>query len=257
MTSLSSVPPGEGPRTAPWLENLEEVEEGEPVLIWEEQALDVPRSADFPVVGVPEPEPEPEPVDLEALEEEARQRGYETGYEAGYTAGHQEGWGAAEAAAAEAFTGVGGAAEQLEILGGELEDRCVGAAVELALRIARRIVGWEVAQAPAGMVAAVRSAIATLRGAASVVVTVHPDDLPALRSGKALEGTREGLVRIQLVGDAELARGGWRVDSRVGGVDGTLETRIAAVAERLAKVDIRWEEPEPDESSEETDAPVG
>lgn len=258
-------------RPAPWLAGLEEVEPGEPVILWEDRGRDAARLADFPRLGAPEPdvdaapppapppepEPEPEPVDPAVVEEEARRRGYEVGYEAGYTIGHREGWAAAEAEGAEAFSQVGQAAGTLESLAADLESRCAEAAVQVALRVAGRVVGREVALAPDGLVEAVRSAIATLRGAASVLVTVHPDDLPALSGGKALEGTREGLVRIQILADPELQRGGWRVDSRVGGVDGTLETRLAALAERLAQVDVLWaDRPAADETGED-DASLG
>ncbi len=258
----------ERPRLAPWARP--KPDSGEAEACWPAKPPEEPRLARFPRVGgKPEPEPEPErqstpasepgagegPQEAPApelpnraeLEEEARKKGYEAGYEAGYTSGHQEGWAKAEVFGKEAFGDVAQAVRALQELGEQLEARCARGVVGLACRIAGRIVGYEVAREPEGLVRALEEAVGQLRGGVQVTVKVHPDDAPEVEAAAAEAVGRGGLARVEVVADRTMTRGGWLLDSRSGGVDGTVETRLADIEARLASLDVHWSgEPGPE-----------
>ena len=205
-----------------------------------------------------EEEDEAEP-DWEGVEAEARDRGYEEGYTKGHeagvvdgtSAGHEQGLeegraegfekGVAEAQAT--FDSIGAAVDDLRALGAELESRYVRATVDLACRIAGRVVGQRMAEAPELLINQVGLAIRRFRGADRCVVKVNPADLPSMQAATHLSQGAEGAIEVAIEGDESLTRGSWNVETALGGVEADLEERLAAVVEALSRVEARWDEP--------------
>ena len=197
--------------------------------------------------------------DWEAIEVAVRERGYEQGYTQGHQAGaaegrqlgrvdglaegHADGFAQGVAEARGAFEGMGAAVDDLRAVGAELEARYVRATVELATRIADRVLGNRLAQTPELLVQQVGSAIARFRGVERCVIQVHPDDAALLAGATELVRGPQGVVDVVVEGDAEIRRGGWRVQTAFGGVDGTLDERLKSVIEALRQVEARWDEP--------------
>ena len=97
--------------------------------------------------------------------------------------------------------------------------------LELALAIARRVAGQQLAADPTALRAQVEEALARL-GAEGARVLLHPESLAQL------EGTAPLAPGVELVGDLTLAPGDFRVESPRGQVDG----RVAAQVDRLGRV---------------------
>lgn len=97
-----------------------------------------------------------------------------------------------------------------------------GKALELAITVARRVVGDAVATEPERVRAVVEEATARLARAGRVVVRVHPDDLAALDG-----------VRAERIADPSLGRGDCVVESDLGDVDARVETRVERVLRAL------------------------
>lgn len=213
--------------------------------------------------SLPEELDEPVEPDWEAVEVEVRERGYEEGYTAGHKVGeeqglvaghaegfaqgrqegHDEGFARGVAEAQSTFDTIGDAVQDLRAVGAELESRYVRSVVELATRIADKVVGVRLAQAPELLTAQVGAAIRRFRGAESCVVQVHPEDVPLLEAATELRRAADGVIEVKIEGTAGIQRGGWRVATELGGVDGTLEERLAAIVESVRSVDARWDEP--------------
>jgi len=187
---------------------------------------------------------------FEAGFEEGRRAGYEQGYHqghaaglaaghtagecSGHTAGHAAGHAAGYAAGlAEGQTTVRTHAEHLSNLTNELAQSLRALAddigqdlLALALSLAQHIVGDTLAQHPEAMLAGVRDCLRTaLRlesEAAPLCLWLHPDDLALVQTHLA-DTLREH--DWQLLADAALSRGGYRVETAFGTLDATLETR--------------------------------
>lgn len=98
------------------------------------------------------------------------------------------------------------------------------AIVLLAVAIARKIVGEELAAKPEHVRALVREALDRVRRAERVRVRVHPDDASVVRD-----------LGVEIVEDATIERGGCIVESELGDIDARLAVRLDALARALAK----------------------
>lgn len=135
-------------------------------------------------------------------------RGLEEGRAQGRSEGHDAGRKAAEADAAAAVARI---AKVFDVLGGEitkLDDAVEDAVVTLAIEVARRVIGAEVArshEALAGLIRQVLAEIPIDTGAPRILL--HPDDLAALRTH--LPDIGNG--KVDLVADETIEAGGCRV----------------------------------------------
>jgi flagellar biosynthesis/type III secretory pathway protein FliH len=94
--------------------------------------------------------------------------------------------------------------------------------VDLALAVAKRVIGQELSTHPDRVRALVREALDRVRRATHVRVRVHPEDAAEL----AVEG-------IEVVADASIERGGCIVQSDLGDVDARLDVRLDALRRAL------------------------
>jgi len=150
-------------------------------------------------------------------------RGLEEGRAQGRSEGHDAGRQAAESDAAVAVTRL---AKVFDTLGGEtkkLDDAVEDAVIALALEIARRVIGAEVARSHEALAGLIRQVLAEIPiDTGTPRILLHPDDLAALRTH--LPDIGNG--KVELVADEAIEAGGCRV--------------LADGIDHAARPDRRW-----------------
>ena len=173
----------------------------------------------------------------EALKQ-ARQSGYQDGYRDGLVA--LEGFKQSFAHQATLQVGqlVKAIGSQLDAMQQEMAETLAATALSLA----RRIVRSELATRPEGIATVAQEALETLMlSARHITLRVHPDDQPLVAEGAGELLEARG---ARLVGDAAIARGGCVVESNIGLVDASIETRWRRAAASIGR-DEPWT-PAPD-----------
>ena len=163
----------------------------------------------------------------------ARQSGYQDGYRDGLVALD----GFKQSFAAQTTAQIGALLASLgSELGGLQQDMARTLAIS-ATQLARRIVRAELATRPELVAAVAQEAIDTLLLSANhISLRVHPDDHALVAQGAAEVLAARG---ARLLADASLARGGVLVESDIGVIDATLETRWRRAAAALGS-DESW-----------------
>jgi flagellar biosynthesis/type III secretory pathway protein FliH len=161
-----------------------------------------------------------------------------------FAAGHAEGFAAGRSEAgselAPAAAALADAARQLNMLQSEAADRVEPEAVELAVRMAEKVVAGALDVEPGRLLDVVRGALRTIVERERVVVLVHPDDLDLLRDGVAeVTGSLGGIEHLEVQEERRVARGGAILRTSFGEVDARIETKLArardAVIEGLSQ----------------------
>jgi type III secretion protein L len=118
----------------------------------------------------------------------------------------------------------------------EFIEKNEAAVVQLAIQIARKIIGDELRLAPDQVVSIAREALRSAPRAGNVTLQVHPDDEPALRRqvSRLQKSLGEGR-KIELVSNADVARGGCLIASDIGIVDAQLETQLEVMSRALLR----------------------
>ena len=195
------------------------------------------RAAPAPTPVEPPPPPEP---DLQELLHAARQTGYQDGYRDGMAALEAFKQSFAQQISAQVGQVVKGFDAEMQALEGDMAASLARIAVELA----RQVVRSELVQRPELIARVAHDAVEALQlSARHVRVRVHPDDFPLVQEGAG----RELLAReAQLIPDAEVARGGVKVDADLASVDATIATRWQQAASSLGQQSI-WKDRRQDE----------
>lgn len=179
-----------------------------------------------------QPEAEPMPPSAEEIAAQvhaARQAGYQDGYRDGLVAleGFKQSYAAQVTAQvahiASAFQ------QQLGGLENDLAQRLAG----VALSLARQVVRSELAQRPQLVVDVAQEALsALLMSAKHITLRVHPDDHALVAQGVHELIESRG---ARLVPDAQITRGGCIVESDIGVIDATVETRWERAAGAMGR----------------------
>lgn len=145
----------------------------------------------------------------------------------------------ADALAEGRAEGLGRAAAALACAAAERDRRLAALAPEvaaLAVDVARRVLGRELAQDPAAVVDLAARALAQARERREVVLRVSPEDAALVRGAEgrlaALLARAPGLVVRE---DASLERGGVVVETEAGRIDARVEAQLAAMERALAE----------------------
>lgn len=156
---------------------------------------------------------------LEELQEQAREEGFNQGLQEGRETGQQEF--VARVQMLESM--LGGLEKPFEEL-----DNCVEQQLaQLAMLVARQLVRRELATDPEQVVAVVREALAALPVAArDVRLALHPEDVVLIRQALSMQ---TGEQALQIVEDPVQSRGGCRVYTDTSQIDATVESRLNAV----------------------------
>jgi flagellar biosynthesis/type III secretory pathway protein FliH len=137
-------------------------------------------------------------------------------------AGHAEGMGRAAAALALA-------AEVREAKLAELDS----AVVEVALEIARRLVGRELSTSPDAVVEVAGRALRAAAGCGDIVLRASPEDLETLRAAEGRLGTLIERGTLTTAPDPRLGRGEVVVEAPGGRVDARIEAQLEAFRRAL------------------------
>jgi flagellar assembly protein FliH len=174
----------------------------------------------------------PEPPNLDALADAARAEGYRQGHAEGLRDGSAEAAGLV-AQMAQLLTGLAAPFAQQN-------DELITQLTDLIILFCEQIVRRELATAPGDIERALREALAVLEGdTVGVEVYLHPEDRAAVED---LLAEQASLVRVKLIDDPYLLRGGCRVKTATSLVDATTEQRLRSVVEGLrAATDLQLE----------------
>jgi len=178
----------------------------------------------------PQAAADPAAEHAEALRQ-ARQSGYQDGYRDGLVA--LEGF--KQSFAHQATLQVG---QLVKSIGGQLDamqQEMAEALAATALSLARQIVRSEITARPQSVAAVAQEALETLMlSARHITLRVHPDDQPLVAEGAGELLAARG---ARLVADAEVARGGCIVESNIGLVDASIETRWRRAAAAIGRAE--------------------
>jgi flagellar assembly protein FliH len=138
-----------------------------------------------------------------------------------------------EEALAQFTPSIGAAREALSAvraLEADATERVERHAVELALRVAERVVAGTIAASPERLLDVVRGALRTIIERERVTLLVHPDDLDLMRSAVAdVAGSLGGIEHVEVQEERRLGRGGAIVRTSFGEVDASIEAKLERV----------------------------
>jgi flagellar assembly protein FliH len=176
----------------------------------------------------------------------ARQAGYQDGYRDGLVALD----GFKQSFAAQTTAQIGALIESLGAeLGGLQQDMARTLAIS-ATHLARQIVRAELVTKPELIAVVAQEALDTLLlSAHHITLRVHPADHPFVAQGAAEVLAARG---ARLLSDPSMSRGGCLVESDIGIIDATLETRWRRAAASLG-CDEAWDPAAPDETAADGD----
>lgn len=167
------------------------------------------------------------PGEMEKLQQQAYQEGFERGRRDGLDAGRQ--------AVAEQ-------ARQLEQLlraltrpFEDLDEQVEEELLELVFAIVRQLAGNEIRENPEQVLAIVHKTVAMLPSASrNLQLYLHPDDVQLVHD---ILPAADSATPWHVIEDISVGRGGCRVSTETSQVDATLEARLANVINSLAGVD--------------------
>ena len=184
--------------------------------------------------------PRPDPADqLAAQIRAARQSGYQDGYRDGLVA--LEGF--KQSFASQTTAQIGQLVKSLtQEMSGLQQDMARTLAI-CATHLARQIVRTELATEPARIAVVAHEALDTLLlSARHITLRVHPDDHALVAQGAAEVLAARG---ARLLSDGSMTRGGCLVESDIGVIDASIETRWRRAAASLGN-DEPWEQGKPE-----------
>jgi len=158
--------------------------------------------------------------EIEAIQRQAWNEGYEEGRQAGLQAAERE--------SAERIATLDRMLQEMARPLDELDERVEEELVALATAVARQLIRREVKTDPAQIVGVIREGIKLLPVAAgNIRLELHPDDAALVRE---LLNLGEGEERSwHIHEDPTLTRGGCRISNDTSRIDATLENRINQV----------------------------
>jgi len=167
--------------------------------------------------------PEPTAADIEALHAEQTKAARTAGYQDGYRDGLVALEAFKQSFARQATSQVGALLASIGAQLDGLQQELAQSVAATALALAHQVVRSELAQRPESVVQVAQEALETLLlSARHVTLRVHPDDQPLVADGAAEVLEARG---ARLVADPSIERGGCIVESSIGVVDASVETR--------------------------------
>ena len=147
--------------------------------------------------------------------------------------GERQGWQKAEIDVAAAIARLGDALDQVQATARAIARPYASELVELALIIARELIGAEVRRDPAPLIHLVERCLDEVAGESSITVRLHPADRAALLAARPDLGKSPD---VRLVEDLSMARGGCAAESSRRLVDARLEERLGNMRDGLREL---------------------
>jgi flagellar assembly protein FliH len=131
---------------------------------------------------------------------------------------------------------LGGATQSLQAVQAALAAEMEESLCTLSLAIAQRIIQREVTLDPNALLEMVRRAVGVLPPEPTLEIRLNPEDLIALEGNLDLHAAGGRAIDVQWVGDPELDRGGYVIESPQRVADGRLDLTLARILHRLRDV---------------------
>ncbi|MBC7860775.1 MAG: flagellar assembly protein FliH [Burkholderiaceae bacterium] len=177
---------------------------------------------------------------LNAGHEDGHEDGYAAGLAAGQTAGLAEAHAQGRAAAAAELEHVRAMAQQFGEALTHADQLIANDVLELALHLARGMLGGALRARPELILPVVRKAIDALPSLQlPAELALNPQDAKVVREGIGEELEKDGW---RIVEDAHVGRGGCRIDTASNQIDAQAATRWQRLTHGLGK-DLEWLEP--------------
>lgn len=214
-------------------EELEEIESWQPPNFY----------APLQSYSEPEPEPEPDPEDLpileaprlptadeiEAIQQQARQEGFEAGRQEGFEYGHRQALEEGRIQIKEKLAMLDHIMTLLDEPLKQMDHQVEQELLVLAGHLVRHLTYMELRQEPGRILALIREAMDMLPVAARHPrLILHPDDAALVRDAYATALQDMGWTIKE---NPTITRGGCRVESETSRLDATLETRLERLLE--------------------------
>jgi flagellar assembly protein FliH len=179
-------------------------------------------------------EPLAQDVDLDSLQQAARQAGYHDGYRDGLAALDNFKRSFAQQMATQVGHLIRSMDSELQALEADMAQAIINAATGLA----RQIVRSELATRPELVTQVAREAVAALsQSVRRIEMRVHPDDLALVQAGFGEEAVARG---VTCIGDAGISRGGCILQSELGSVDARIEHQWELALRCAAQDPTHW-----------------
>jgi len=189
-----------------------------------------PPSMEQPGAGHPVPEGQGSLLtadQLEQLQKEAYQEGFEQGKKEGFEYGHKEALSEGREQIRESVQHFESLLETLDSPLRQLDDQVERELVDLVIAMVRQLVRREIKSDPGQIIGVVRESLAILPvSSRHIRVLLHPEDASLVREIFDLNDADLGW---KIVEDPVLTRGGCRIQTETSQVDASLESRLAAV----------------------------
>ncbi len=189
---------------------------------------DLFRRIDFSACGPADGGPDEDACRSDETPLDAAQQAYENGYREGLEAGRL----ATEARLRPLAEAMQKALQEVRERAAGLYAEAEGQAVELALAVARKIIGHEARIDRRVVVHSLQCAMADLSRRSEVTLVLNPEDAAFLKTltPEALFGGDGAVEAVVFESDPTVAPGGCRVRTAAGDRDATVEGRLARIA---------------------------
>jgi len=167
---------------------------------------------------------------VEDIEQAAYCRGFSDGEKSGYEQGERAGSEAARIRLEPVLKSLNQMLAELEALQQRECRHFEKELVDLALAVARKIVGREVAVNPEALTGMLRDTLSCIEHAGSLSIRLNPDDLQRLADVQTqlLKGLADP-ARVRFEADPAISAGGGFIESEAGDIDARLEHRFQVV----------------------------
>ncbi|MBT9583602.1 hypothetical protein IV102_09635 [bacterium] len=179
---------------------------------------------------------------IQAAAEQVQRQAQEIGFQQGYEQGLQQGGLVAQQQVYQQLV------ESRDIFIQAIKQRHLMLAsaepdlARLAVKIAEKLVGQELAQNPEAVVGIVRLALAGIGDREQVLIRVNPVDYDKVVEHRSdFEKMIEGLKKFDVTADAAIDVGGCAVETNLGNIDARLATRVSAMTAGLEEVVVLQE----------------
>ncbi|MBN9417716.1 MAG: hypothetical protein J0I12_19865 [Candidatus Eremiobacteraeota bacterium] len=167
---------------------------------------------------------------IQAAAEQVQRQAQEIGFQQGYEQGIQQGGLAAQQQVYQQLV------ESRDIFIQAIKQRHLMMAsaepemARLAVKLAEKLMGQELAQNPEGILGIVRLALSGIGDREQVIIRVNPVDYDKVVEHRPqFERMVEGLKKFEIVADASVDCGGTAIETNLGNIDARLNTRVSAL----------------------------
>jgi len=183
----------------------------------------------------------PTAAEIEAMEQEARDEGYQAGLklgqEQGYQTGHAEGYATGNDKILNEINELGNITASIAEAIKSLNEEVAKSLLDLALELAQQMVKQVLEVKPEILLEVVKEAVSTLpHFNAGAHLVLHPEDAEMLRGKMGEQLSHAGWKIFE---DEKISRGGARIETAHSQIDATLQNRWSRLTNQLGQ-DSSW-----------------